>query len=195
MKKFSNITGQKVGQEPKIENKPVESDNIKYKIIELMEQFLTVRMYGPVDRYQRAGSITIAGKEIFLEALLNLFNVKSMKEQTKLLESLKSQINDWQLIDNKVDEFQSNMAKLETDNNLLIQKNNILKIYNKFDGDVDMILTKISESLSKIKSPKLLEVKIKSAQILAEENSDKSELFTTISEKYQSRLNQIISLK
>ena len=86
MKKFSNITNQSIGQEPKIDTTKVdESTLFKVKVMNLMNQFLSIQTYGPVDRYLRAGSIKIKGQELFTEALISLFDEKTIKEQTKLL--------------------------------------------------------------------------------------------------------------
>ena len=102
MKKFSNITGQKVGEEPKKEARPInEEDLFRSKVMELMDDFLTVRTYGPVDRYLRAGSIKVAGKEEFLEALMSIMSEKSVKDQSKLLEGLKGEISDWKAIEKR----------------------------------------------------------------------------------------------
>ena len=111
MKKFSNITNQKVGQEPKIEVKLNEEDLFKVKILNLMDQLLTIRTYGPVDKHQRAGLIKIAGKEMFLEALLGLFSDKTLKEQAKLLESLKSEVRDWEMIDVKINDVNTKISE------------------------------------------------------------------------------------
>jgi hypothetical protein len=112
MKKFSSITGQKVGQEPKVEVKQItEEDVFKSKVMSLMDDFLTIRTYGPVDRYLRAGSIKVAGKEEFLEALLHLVSEKSAKDQYKILESLKSNVSDWKAIDDKKNEVKSNITE------------------------------------------------------------------------------------
>ena len=104
MKKFSNITGQKVTEEPKKEVKQLNEEELfKIKLLSLMDSFLTVRMYGPVDNHQRAGLIKISGKELVVEAILDLLTEKSSKEQTKLLESLKNEVGDWEVIDSKID--------------------------------------------------------------------------------------------
>ena len=104
MKKFSNITGQKVAEEPKKEVKQLNEEELfKIKLLSLMDSFLTVRMYGPVDNHQRAGLIKISGKELVVEAILDLLTEKSSKEQTKLLESLKNEVGDWEVIDSKID--------------------------------------------------------------------------------------------
>ena len=91
MKKFSNISGSKVSEEPKVEVKQLnEEDMFKAKVLNLMDQLLSVRTYGPIDRYLRAGSIKIAGKEMFLEALMDALKGKSLKEETKILDSTSS---------------------------------------------------------------------------------------------------------
>ena len=193
MKKFSNITGQKVATEPKIEIKKVnEQQLLKHKILELMEQFLVIRSYGPVDRHQRAGLIQIAGKEVFLEAIMNLFNTKSLKEQTKLLESLKSEITNWELLDNKVNEFNKKASVYENNNQLLIQKNNVLKLYNKYKDDSELLLQRVEESCKKIKSYEIAEARACSSEQLYLEN--KIEVFKQISNKFKNRSNQIKGL-
>jgi hypothetical protein len=190
MKKFSNISGQKITEEPKPEVKKInEQDLIKHKILELMEQFLVIRSYGPVDRHQRAGLIQIAGKEVFLEAIMNLFNTKSLKEQTKLLESLKSEITNWELLDNKVNEFSNKMTYYENNNQILIQKQNVLKLYNKYKDDSDFLLKMVDESCKKIKSSDIAEVRAISSEQLYLES--KNEIFKLMANKFNTRLNQI----
>lgn len=189
MKKFSNITNQKVSTEPKSERKVNEQDLLKVKISELMDQFLMIRTYGPVDRYQRAGSIKIAGKEVFLEALLNLFSVKSIKDQAKLLEGLKSEIGDWELLDNKSNEFMSKISECEDNNKLLIQRQNVLNTYNKYKDDTQLLLKVIDESCKKIDSYDIANERYLSSIQLYTEN--KVEIFKEISEKFKNRANQI----
>ena len=104
MKKFSNITGEKILQEPKVEIKINEEDVFKSKVMRLMDDFLKVQMYGPITRYHVAGTMKVSGKELFLEALMDLLNDKSNKDITKVLESLKSEIKDWKAIDEKIEE-------------------------------------------------------------------------------------------
>lgn len=190
MKKFSNISGEKMTTEPKVEAKKInEQQLLKHKILELMEQFLVIRSYGPVDRHQRAGLIKIAGKEVFLEALMNLFNTKSLKDQSKLLESLKSEITNWELIDNKVNDFNNKMSFYENNVQNLIQKQNVLKTYDKYKDDTNLLLKMIDESCKKIKSHRIAEARASASQELYSEN--KQEIFKQISEKFKNRANQI----
>ena len=94
MKKFSKLTNQKVTEEPKVETKKIdEGEIIKYKMIDLMDKFLSIQTYGPVDRHQRAGLIKIMGKEMLAEAISDMLIDISNKDKTKLLESLKSEIS------------------------------------------------------------------------------------------------------
>ena len=67
MKKFSNISGFKVSEEtqPKVDVKINEEEMFKGKVLNLMDQLLSVRTYGPVDRYLRAGNIKLPVKKCF----------------------------------------------------------------------------------------------------------------------------------
>ena len=85
MKKFSNISNYAVGEKPaEVEYKIDEADLFRLKVINLLEQFLSIETYGPVDRYLRAGSLTIKGKEMAADAILSLLDEKTVKEQAKV---------------------------------------------------------------------------------------------------------------
>ena len=106
MKKFSNITNYTIGEKPaEVEYKIDEADLFRLKVINLLEQFLSIQSYGPIDRYLRQGSLTIKGKEMAADAILSLLDEKTVKEQAKLLESLKSEVRDWEAIDNKIEDL------------------------------------------------------------------------------------------
>jgi len=149
MKKFSNITNQKVANEPSIASTKInEADVFKMQIMDLMDSLLTIQTYGPVDRYLRAGTIKISGKEMLAEAILNMLSDKSINEQTKVLESLKSEIGDWNTIDKKIDELNSNIYDKKKD----LATKSILSIYEKWGSDKDSFLLAIDNSISKINS-------------------------------------------
>lgn len=146
MKKFSKITGQKIYSEPKIDSKIDESDSLKYSVLNLMDDLLKVEFYGPINRYQVAGTMKVAGKELFVEALLDLLNKNKGKDSIKLLESLKYKINDWKTIDEMIDSVESDINI----NNK--ERNKILSIYNRYISDEDILLEQIKKSLTKISS-------------------------------------------
>lgn len=177
MKKFSNITGQKVSQEPKIENKINEEDLFKMKLMKLMDQVLTIRTYGPVDKHQRAGLIKISGKEMLIEAILDLLNEKSNKEQVKLLESLKSEIGDWKVIDDKIDGiFSTRIVKLSNRNKM----STLLESY-----DEETLLQVVESKLPKLKD---IETLLDYSQLISESklsNSTKKQIINLYSNRIQ----------
>ena len=153
MKKFSNITNQTVGQEPKVDTTKIdETTMFKVKVMNLMEQFLSIQTYGPVDRYLRAGSITIKGKELFAEALLSLLDEKTIKEQTKLLESLKSEVRDWETIDNKIDDLNSKMIGDKFKTNYKVNQ-----LLEKYGNDEEMLVSVVEEQSKRVSDVELLQ--------------------------------------
>lgn len=172
MKKFSNISGFKVTQEPKIDGKKVEIDPLKGKVMELMDQLLSIRTYGPVDRHQRAGLIKIAGKELLAEALLDLLKKEKGSEGIKILESLKQEIGDWKVIDEKINEIKNHrVPSLKNKNKMrsILEKYNDLELLEYFLGDNSKKITNIEtlEDYKYLVSESRLptEVKIKLIQI------------------------------
>lgn len=176
MKKFSKITNQKINEEPKQEVKKIdEADAIKYRMIDLMDKFLSIQTYGPVDKYQRAGLIKIMGKEMLAEAISDMLVDISTKDKTKLLESLKSEIKDWEVIDNKIESLEEkrpslnnrnkikSLLEMYSDEALLIEvsENKVNKI-NKVDTLFDYI--KLINESSKLKD----DTKIKMVKIYTE---------------------------
>lgn len=144
MKKFSKITNQKINEEPKVDKKIDEAEEFKFKMLDLMEKFLRVQSYGPVDNRYLAGKVKIEGKEVLAEALLDLFSDSSNKKQKAILESLKSDIKDWNVIDSKIDsiskhdisltnklKFQRMLERYDEESILLFTENNIEKITDK----------------------------------------------------------------
>jgi hypothetical protein len=70
-----------------------------------MDNFLTIRSYGGARTEQLMSSVRISGKELFVEALIDFMNDKSIKDQIEALESVKSNSRDWESIDNKIKEL------------------------------------------------------------------------------------------
>lgn len=178
MKKFSKITGQKVNEEPKIEIKVDESETFKMKVMNLMDQYLTVTTYGPVDRYLRAGNIKISGRELLAEALIDLLNSGKEEEQIKVLESLKNEIRDWQVIDEKI-------QSIKKEKTLISNRNKFNSMLKKYDSESLIEFTK--ESVNKIKDKKTLT----DYHNLTLESKLSSETKSKLIEIYSERLNQL----
>lgn len=182
MKKFSNITSQTVGKEPVIEVKVDESALFKVRVLNLLEQFLTVTHYGPSDRYFQAGTIKISGQELFIEALLSLLDEKTVKAQTKLLESLKSEIKDWEVIDSKIDDLKSNMIGNKFKTNY-----KVTQLLEKYGEDEEMLVLVIEEQVKKITNDETLKtyLEVFNSTKLKKETKD------NISEIYNKRISEL----
>lgn len=149
MKKFSNVSGEKVGEKPVLDIKVDERGLFKMKVLNMMENLLSIRTYGPIDRYYHAGSIEISGKELLAEAITSLLNDDTIKEQIKALESLKSDVKDWESIDKRIDQLNE---KTNTDYKRRFKISNTI---DKYEGDE--LIGFLENKFSKIKDIKLME--------------------------------------
>lgn len=149
MKKFSQSQNIKINSEDNSKKELEDSSNLelKYKILELIDDILRVRSYGSVDYYSLPGSIKIEGKEVLADAILELISENLSSNKVKLLESLKSQTGDWLLLDKKIDEVK--FTNISANN---IKKfNSILENY-----DVDNSIPILEKKLEKIRNKKTL---------------------------------------
>jgi hypothetical protein len=192
LKKFSNISNIKVSEEPKIEVKNLnEEEMFKVKVMNLMEQLLSVRTYGPVDRYLRAGSIKVAGKEMFLEALMDLLKDKSSKEEKKILESLKSTLSDWEAIDSKIDEVNQKIAEGKEKDKMIPHRNKLKSLYNNYGQDEEMFMNMVQESCNKITNAETAYLRGLTAEYMANEGKYSKDLFTKVAELFKEKSKQL----
>jgi hypothetical protein len=192
MKKFSNISKVKVSEEPKVEVKQLnEEEMFKAKVMNLMEQLLSVRTYGPVDRYLRAGNIKVAGKEMFLEALMDLLKDKSSKEEKKILESLKGAVSDWEAIDSKIDEVNQKIAENQEKDKMIPHRNKLQSLYNNYGQDEEMFMNMVQESCNKITDSEKAYLRGLTAEYMANEGKYPKEVFTKVSELFKEKSKQL----
>lgn len=192
MKKFSNITGYKVGEAPKVEDIKInEEDIFKTQIINLMDQLLSIRTYGPIDRYQRAGNIKISGKEMFLEALMDLIYIKSLKDQIKLLENLKLNVKDWKEIDSKIEDINKKLKNSYQNTNLISHKNKLKSLYNKYMYDEETMMEMVNKMSDKIKNPEAAYLRAITAKSMSNSGKYPKHIFDKISEKFHNRAKQL----
>ncbi len=192
MKKFSNITNTKVSEEPKIEDKPInEEEQFRIKVLNLMDQFLNIRTYGPVDRYLRAGNIKIVGQDLFMESLMDLLKEKSTTDEKRILESLKSDIKDWQVLDAKINALDNTDNKITRKNEIKSHKMSLQKLYQNYKHDDELMLKMIEESCSKIKDTEFAYLRGLAAEYMASEGKYPKNLFKTISKMYKNRSNEL----
>ena len=192
MKKFSNISNVKVSEEPKVEVKQLnEEEMFKAKVMNLMEQLLSVRTYGPVDRYLRAGTIKIAGKEMFLEALMDALKGKSLKEETKILESLKASLKDWEVLDVKIDEANQKIEEVESKNKMISHRNKLQSLFNSYGQDEELLMNMVQESCNKITDSEKAYLRGLTAEYMANEGKYPKEVFTKVSELFKEKSKQL----
>ncbi len=186
MKKFSNITGQKVGQDPKLVKN--ERDEFKFKLMDLIDNHLSVCTYGPIDRYLRAGTIKISGKETLVEALMSFMSDRSLKEQNKLLESLKSEIKDWETIDSKMKSVNDKIELVSEGNKTLKYRMKLTSLYENFGSDTDLLMEMVDSYSNKIESNESIRLVALTAEFMSEEGNYPSDVFKQIAEKFLSKL-------
>jgi|LakMenEpi03Aug12_release.lakeMendotaPanAssembly.Ray.scaffolds.fasta_scaffold407133_1 hypothetical protein len=193
MKKFSNMTGEKVSVEPKVEiNKEVlERQMMKSGIMKLMDNLLRIQSNGGARTELLESSIRITGKEIFAEALVDLFGTKAASEQIKALESLKSVSGDWEAIDSRIDEILERNDRSVYENNpeKLRKIESFLETYGKSEilGDV------LGNHVSRITDPESAE---KSSLLASKMSRDEKyirhqDILKIMSEKYSNRASEL----
>lgn len=191
MKKFSNISNVKVSEEPKVEKNQInEEDLFKGKVLNLMDQLLSIRTYGPVDRYLRAGSIKISGKELFVEALVDLMSDQTLKEKAKLLEGLKSKIKDWDALDKGIDEINSKLNE-SNKGKMLSHRNKLTSLLRIYKDDRDALLQQVEDQASKIKDGDKAFWRAVTAEQMASEGKFPRALLKQISDKFYFRAKQL----
>jgi hypothetical protein len=121
MLKFSNITvsNESANQASK---EVKELEELKYAILGLMDQTLTIKTYGA--SYENIMPQVIDGKEMFVEALLDILSKKENTKSISHLESLKTTNKDWKSIDDKINEVLNENSKLKflSDNDVYLKK-------------------------------------------------------------------------
>jgi len=137
MEKFSKITNQKVNEVPSlVEDKDkLKLQAIKAGISKLMDNFLTIRSYGGARTEQLMSSVRISGKELFVEALIDFMNDKSIKDQIESLESVKNVSRDWESIDSKINELQYKISEEKEFNTNFKQINKIKTLLDTYGDD------------------------------------------------------------
>lgn len=192
MKKFSNITGQKVGQQPEVKfDKVVEEKNhFKSVVRNLLDNFLSVQMYGPITRYHVAGTMKVSGQEMFIEALMDMLEEHNIQGKIKLLESLKKETNDWQLIDNKVGEMETLLERI-TDSKLVKYREAIKSLYNKYKDDKNLLIEQVERSAQKIKNVNTAHWRAVAAENMASENEYPNKIMKDIARIYNFRVQQL----
>lgn len=192
MKKFSKISGEKIGEPKPVEKKAKDLtiDTLKGGVMQLMDNYLSVQMYGPITRYHVAGTMKVAGKELFLEALMDMLEEVTNKSKVKMLEGMKIESNDWQLIDNKIDEL--NLTTERVSNSKLVNhKEKIKSIYNRYKPNKEDILAQFDRLISHITSGENAYLRGIAAETLISDPKFSTNIMKEIADKYFFKAKQL----
>jgi hypothetical protein len=140
MKKFSKITNSTVSKEPIIKIEEDLNSKIKKNLLSIMNKTLRIQSYGSVDSRFLSGSVIVEGKELLAEAIIEFFNDISNNKSITLLESLKSEIKDWEAIDSKIAEITENQ------NNYLYTFK-VKKLIERYKSDTELLKLILSEKM------------------------------------------------
>lgn len=193
MLKFSNISGQKVNLEPKIEisKETLEVEGFKQSILALIDKTLIVRNEGS---YKHAMIVTqIDGKEMFIEALIDFLSEKENKKAITYLESLKESNTDWKSIDDKISQIKTDSENLKflAENSEHIEQ--IKSFLEKYSGSEDFNDI-LDNQLLKISDYNVASTRSKVASIMLETekyNKYPKGMLRSISYKFAYRANQL----
>ena len=86
----------------------------------------------------------------FEEALLSLLDEKTIKEQTKLLEGLKSELRDWETIDSKIDDINSKASDFKVNHK-------VNQLLEKYADDEEMLIQVVEEQSKRVSDVELLQ--------------------------------------
>jgi len=143
MKKFSNISGVKVGEAPKVVEQKDEVNEFKHSIMQLMDNFLTIQSYGSA-RQEIMMTTKIVGKELFVEALTDLLSQKTNERVVESLESLKSTVRDWKAIEEKIESIKTEKVNIKAENKI----NQIISKYGDDEGSLELYMEQYTSKLN-----------------------------------------------
>lgn len=196
MKKFSSISNYNVPEEPKVQVNPKEQDkqNLKGKLITLMNDLLKIQSVGAARTELINTAITISGKEMLADAIIDLLLNESSSEKVKLLESLKLEMNDWLFIDNKIKQVNSQTIQEKNSkiNNIEKKLLTFIELYGD-EKDFELHTEMLASRLDKRKD---IQERIEIAQSLISSNRFSKKQNTQIKllvEKFKERVNRIYS--
>jgi predicted house-cleaning noncanonical NTP pyrophosphatase (MazG superfamily) len=133
MKKFSTSNGIKVNDAPNVDIKQPNHD-IRNTIMELIDNSLRITSYGSA-RKEIQATVKIVGKEMLVEALINMIKDKETTNAIKALEMLKENVSDWVSIDANIDYIKEKQECYSFLNNNFDHVKGVLKLMERMTDD------------------------------------------------------------
>jgi hypothetical protein len=158
MKKFSSVINTKISEEPKSPELTKEEKRIELlraKLMKLMDDFLKIQSSGSARAELVNSAVTITGKEILTDAIIDLISDEFDEEKINLLESLKYEIGDWYVIDNKISQINENIIGEKNKKEVNLEKKLVtfFELYSD-EKDFDVIAEKYVSKIKKNKDIK-----------------------------------------
>lgn len=150
MRKFSKISNYPVPERPerKVDESRGRRDELRHRILRLIDQTLSVRSYGSA-RPEIMIPTRIAGKELLAEALVDMLETDGKKEAAKALESMKATMGDWVVLDEKIEEL-GRSRDLKTERK-------IMGMVERWGDDADLLAQKATRQASRSGREKISE--------------------------------------
>ena len=196
MKKFSSISNYNVPEEPKVQVNPKEQDkqNLKGKLITLMNDLLKIQSVGAARTELINTAITISGKEMLADAIIDLLLNESSSEKVKLLESLKLEMNDWLFLDNKIQQVNSQAIQEKNSkiNNIEKKLLTFIELYGDekdFELHTEMLASRLDKRIDIQERIEIAQSLISSNRFSKKQNTQ----FKLLVEKFKERVNRIYS--
>lgn len=185
MKKFSDVSNIEAPKSEPIKETNEERVDIKSAIFNLMENYLTIRSYGSARAELLSSQLKIDGKEMFVEALLDMVNNFAKEDKVQLLESLKNDIGDWKSIDGKIDEIKKEVSDIKLEGKIKSQ----IEKWGK-SGDLSQIT---QNKVSKVQDLEYLNKVIQVCEKMEMDNSNFwiKESINIIKKTYKTRVYQL----
>lgn len=195
MDKFSKMSGEKINDSPKLvkSKEHIELEALKAGINKLIDNNLTIRSYGSARTELLMSSVKISGKEMFIEALIDFMTDKSLMDQIKSLESLKSETRDWQSIDNKISEIYKEISeKVEFSKNTyqITKIKTLLDTYGE-DDRFETILENYTNRVKESKEASIISITAEKMKSDFKYQSYSKDKLSQISSKFLNRAKQL----
>ena len=196
MRKFSSISNYSVPTEPKVQPKKEidKTDSLKSRLITLMNDLLKIQSTGAARTELLNSAITISGKETLADAIVDLLNGEFNSEKIGLLESMKSEMNDWLYLDNKIDQINSRNIQEKKDKFLNIERRLMvfLDLYGDekdFELHTEMLTSRLNKKSEMLERIQVVDSIIKSGKLSEKQNFQ----IKLLLEKIQQRVKKINS--
>jgi len=148
MDKFSKITGSKVNKKPEVKEQEgaLEERTLKYTLHKLINEFLKLRIEGPIDPILE-GTIKIDGKKELISAIVDLFKDKDITDSLKVLQEAK-----FNGLDNYISKYEDMLNEQQSLSELKKHDKRIEDIMRRADGDHSKAIEMAQQQADKIKS-------------------------------------------